>query len=361
MAGATRPTVLHYTGYDCDRGGIVTIIRHLAAHGGSDCRWGANRGARQERTPPLPVVELPAIDGEKIDPVNAWRARAVARVVKAWLAEDAGRIFHGHSRAGLLVALWLRRWGEERVVASVHCYGRRRWFYRWAARALGGRLFWLSPAMKRHYAVPRDDRWAQCIPGGVPASAVRPAEPLPGRLRLGGVGELARWKQWEVAIDALASLPEAIRTRVSFEHIGAGDSQYAEELRQRAVARGVETHVKFRGAEPSADRLLAGIDVLVVTSAREPFSLAVLEALAAGVPVLAADSGGAVDIVEPGKNGGLYATGDARALASQLAAWVQDPPAWDRAGIRATAVSIERVAAQWLAAYAGLEGTQRGG
>ena len=35
-----------------------------------------------------------------------------------------------------MVALWLARAGERRVVVSVHCYGRQRWFYRWAARQL---------------------------------------------------------------------------------------------------------------------------------------------------------------------------------------------------------------------------------
>ena len=63
------------------------------------------------------------------------------------------RIFHGHSRAGLLVGLWLRLFGGERVVVSVHCHGRQKWFYRWAALVLGERMVWLTPAMKAHYDV----------------------------------------------------------------------------------------------------------------------------------------------------------------------------------------------------------------
>lgn len=359
MTGALRPTVLHYTGNDTDRGGIVTIIRHLAADGRCDCIWGANPGARQERTPPLPVLALPRIEGECIGLLNAWRARAVARAVQAWLCEDRTRIFHGHSRAGLLVALWLRHWGEPRVVASVHCYGRHRWFYRWAARRLGPRLFWLSPAMKRHYGLIGPD-WTQCIPGGVPPSTVVPAEPRPGRLRLGGVGALVRWKRWEVVVEALAALPPERRAGVSFTHIGGGDETYLAELRRLAMARGVTAQVDFRGPEPAADRLLAEIDALVVASVNEPFSLAVLEALAAGIPVIAADSGGAADLIEPEINGALYPTGEAPALAVLLACWLERFPAWDRAKIRAAAVPVARVAGQWAGVYAELLGSQGG-
>jgi glycosyltransferase involved in cell wall biosynthesis len=357
MAGDASPTVLHYTGYDDDRGGIVTIIRHLAAAGG-DCRLGLNPGAVQTRIPPLPVLELPWLEGEHIGLANAWRARQVARAVQAWLRAGPGRIFHGHSRAGLLVALWLHAGGERRVVASVHCYGRQRWFYRWAARRLGTRLFWLSPAMKSHYGA-GEPGWAQCIPGGVPPSAVVPATPQPGRLRLGGVGALVPWKNWAVVIEALARLPAARRAAVRFTHIGAGPDRDA--LRRLAQRHGVEGQVEFRGAESTADRLLGTIDALVVASRNEPFSLAVLEALAAGVPVIAADSGGTVDQIRPGVNGELYPTGDAAGLAALLARWVAQPPAWDRAAIRASTVPIDRVAAQWAEVYAGLLAGERSG
>jgi glycosyltransferase involved in cell wall biosynthesis len=79
--------------------------------------------------------------------------------------------------------------------------------------------------------------------------------------------------------------------------------------------------------------------------------MAMLEALAAGVPVLAADSGGAVDIIREGVNGRLHRTGDAAALTAQLSDWLVRPPVFDVAAIRRTAVPIERVAAQWRRIY----------
>ena len=174
MRSGDKLTVLHYVGADDDRGGIVSVVRALAGAGQFQCVLGVNRGFRQRRSPPLAAFELPALDGEVLRLRTLWRARAVAREVGRWLETEPGRIFHGHSRAGLAVALWLERVGETRVAVSVHCYGRRRWFYRWAAGRLGSRLFWLSPAMREYYGV-GGDGWTGCIPGCVPAADIAPA------------------------------------------------------------------------------------------------------------------------------------------------------------------------------------------
>ncbi|MDB6115687.1 MAG: epsD 1 [Lacunisphaera sp.] len=353
MSSGRAITVLHYTGGDDDRGGIMSVIRALAASGGGGCMLGVNRGARQQRQPALPAVEFPPLAAERIGPLNWWRARGVARAVRSWLAAEPGRIFHGHSRAGLLVALWLHAWGEQRLVVSVHCYGRQRWFYRAAARGLGARLYWLSPAMREYYGV-GGEGWTQCIPGGVPASRVIPAPPLPRRLRLGGIGALVRRKRWHDVLAALATLPPEARARVSFTHIGDGDAGYLAELRAQAARTGLETQVSFRGPEASSDRLLGEIDALVVAGEREPFSIALLEALAAGVPAIAADSGGNPDVIASGLNGILYRTGDPADLAGKIRAWLADPPAWNREKIRGTTLAIDRVAAQWAGIYSGL-------
>ena len=130
--------VLHYVGYDVDRGGILAVIRALAAENQFPCVLGVNPNFQPERSRGIPLLRLPAMAGDTISVATMLRARSVARQVRSWLAADSARVFHGHSRAGLLVALWLKRMGEKRVAATVHCYGRRRWFYRWAAGQLRG-------------------------------------------------------------------------------------------------------------------------------------------------------------------------------------------------------------------------------
>ena len=207
--------------------------------------------------------------------------------------------------------------------------------------------------MKKYYGT-GDGSWAQCIPEGVPPAVVTRSTPVEGRLRLGGIGALVRWKGWSTVIEALARLPEEQRARVTLEHIGTGDEALRLELVRLAEQRGVASRVFFRGAEPTSARLLGTIDVLVVAAVNEPFSLAMLEALAAGVPVLAADSGGAADVISDGVNGWLYPTGNAAALAGRLGAWLARPPAWPVNQICLTTIDIERVAVQWTEVYAAL-------
>lgn len=355
-------TVLHYTGGDDDHGGIVSVIRALAAAGRFDCVLGVNPGCVQHRAPSLPVFELPRLTAEEISLLNLWRARTVARAVRIWLRGGEGRVFHGHSRAGLLVALWLRLLGESRIVASVHCYGRQRWFYRWAARRLAARLFWLTPQMRRYYGM-ADGGWAQCLPGGVTEDfyAIAPATPVPGRLRLGGAGQLVRWKRWNLVLAALALLPEEISAQISFEHIGAAtgevDSQaYAGELRRLAGTLGGADNIFWRGPEQSSHRLLSVVDLVVVPAHNEPYSMIIQEALAAGVPVIAANSGGPPDVVRPGENGWLFADGDARGLAGIFEQLVRmrDWTKLDQATVRQSARRASEVAERWREIYAQL-------
>ena len=325
-----RPTVLHYLGADDDYGGIVSVVRALAATGRFACVFGANHGFVQHRTDPLPVQALPTMRAETISLANFYRARTAARAVHMWLRNNEGAVFHGHTRAGLLVALWLHRFGERRVAVTVHCYGRQRWFYRWATRRLGTRMYWLTPTMKAYYGV-GDGTWRQCIPNSVPGepSPARRQLLQPGKLALGGAGMFVRWKRWERVLEALALLPPELRCNVSFTHIGAAEANvdsrhYAAELRATTQRLGLDANVTWKGWQPSSSALLAATDAVVVSSCREPFSMIALEALRAGVPVLGANEGGLRDVIAPGRNGWLYDGDSASALADRMRAML-DP------------------------------------
>jgi glycosyltransferase involved in cell wall biosynthesis len=341
--------VLHYLGYDHDSGGIVSVVRNLAATGEFGVKLGLNHGATQQRSPGLPQMEFTPLNGEVLNPRTFWRSRHVAREVQAWLAGDPDRVFHGHSRAGMVVGNWLHQWGERRVVVSVHCYGRRRWFYRQNAARLGRRLFWLSPAMKRYYEIPGADTWAQCMPGGVPLAGPRQeggAEDRGSGFRLVGVGAWVARKRWELVLEALVRLPD----HVTFAHIGGGPAAVGDELRKRTHDLGLADRVTWRGPEPDSQSVLGSGDALVVASENEPLAMAMLEALAAGIPVIAADSGGAVDVVEPGKTGELFASGDAEELAQAVIRWRSRGVALEvPAG--AWRFSATTVARQWAEVY----------
>lgn len=296
--------------------------------------------------------------GERISLGECWRARRVAREVQAWLAEDPQRVFHGHSRSGLLVAMWLAWCGERRVLASVHCYGRQRWFYRLAEKVLAGRVYWLTPAMRGYYGV-GERGWDNCVPPCIAGEwAAEVQRPRSAKLRLGGAGALIEWKGWHVVLEALAALPTEVRERVSFEHIGAADptpesQAYARRLRADVERLGLVGQVDWRGMEPDSSRLLGEVDVVLVPSCEEPFSMIMLEALRRGVPVIAAAAGGPQDVIRPPVNGWLFKSGDARALAGVIAR-VAQPEAWGDVRIDVAQLqrfSTERVAAQWVDVY----------
>jgi glycosyltransferase involved in cell wall biosynthesis len=363
MSAPAPFTVLHYTGATDDRGGVMSVVRALAGTGQFDCVLGVSPGFVARRSSPLRTMAFPAIEAERIGWRTFWQARAIARVASGWLADDARRVFHAHSRSGLVAALWLARRRERRVVVSVHCYGRQRWFYRFAARRLGGRLFWLSPAMKRYYGVARHDSWTQCIPGCVPETRGIPGmrRKVRDTLRLAGVGMLVRWKRWHLIVEAIAALPGGIRERVRFDHIGgpggmADAERYAAELRVATAQHGLENVIGWRGEQASSTPLLSESDCLVVASDHEPFSIAVLEALSAGVPVLAADSGGAQDLIVAGRGGWFFRSGDSASLAARIVT-LATTDALDRTAITEEMVepfTAPVVARQWARVYAGL-------
>lgn len=353
---SVRSTVLHYVGYERDGGGILAVVRTIATHARFRSILGAGPGFRQEYRPHLKVWCGPRVMGERITPGNAWRCAAVAWQVRKWLRRCPRRVFHGHSRAGLLVALWLYFWGESRVVVSVHCFGRQRWFYRVAAGILKARLFWLGPAMKRYYGI-REVSWANCVPDCVPLGAA------PGRLdegrtkngvRVGCVGTLTSVKQWDLVLQALVDVPAAI----TLVHAGGEDgtaesAAYAKMLVRLAADLGVAPRVKWCGPLREMAPFYSTIDVLVVASRWEASSVAALEAAAAGVVIVAPAESGTRDLVETTGAGWLFQAGDARDLATLLSKLAAEGVARqicsDASGF--TRFSADVVARQWAEIY----------
>jgi glycosyltransferase involved in cell wall biosynthesis len=93
---------------------------------------------------------------------------------------------------------------------------------------------------------------------------------------------------------------------------------YAEELRRAVQSHGLASQFKFCGPTNSIREALADADWFVLPSTNEPCSVALIEALASGLPAIVSDSGGSPDIVQAERTGLLFAPEDATALAGQL-------------------------------------------
>jgi len=129
-------------------------------------------------------------------------------------------------------------------------------------------------------------------------------------------GRLSPWKGQDVFIEALARLARGDALGVL---VGGGKPASIEALRRRAIAAGVEPRLVIAGDCDDMPAALALADV-VVSPATEPeaFGRVVIEAQAMGLPVIAADHGGAVETIAEGATGWRVTPGDAAALAASI-------------------------------------------
>lgn len=119
-------------------------------------------------------------------------------------------------------------------------------------------------------------------------------------------------------VDAIAEL-HRIGISARLLMIGNGPMQAKVEARARQL--GVEADLCITGFQQEVRPHLAACDVMVICSiAVETFSLAALEAMAMGKPVIHSDVGGAAEMITPGINGFLFPAGDTKTLVQHLAA-----------------------------------------
>lgn len=184
---------------------------------------------------------------------------------------------------------------------------------------------------------------------------------------VGMVARLQAWKRHDAGLRAIGLL----RDRGHDVHglMVGGDAyglepDYPSKLERLVGELGIAGSVTFTGQVPVAVEYLSAIDVLVNASEPEPFGLSILEAMAAGVPVVAVDSGGPQEIIRDGQDGLLVPSADPGQIAGAVESLLTSPELRER--IRESAArrvresfSADRMAAEFstrleeLAAQAG--------
>jgi glycosyltransferase involved in cell wall biosynthesis len=162
------------------------------------------------------------------------------------------------------------------------------------------------------------DERVHVIPSGVPdglfdAAPTREPDGLPPRPRVLFLGRLHVQKGVDVLVRAIATLP-------GVQLLLAGDGPERSALRRLAARLGVGDRVRFLGFVPRAQvpALLYAADVLALPSRYEELGTAVIEGMRAGVPVVAADTGGISSTVTDGVTGLLVPPGRPEALAAAV-------------------------------------------
>jgi glycosyltransferase involved in cell wall biosynthesis len=157
---------------------------------------------------------------------------------------------------------------------------------------------------------------------------------------VGSVGCLAARKDYGTLIDALALLDQ--RALVCGAVL-VGDGPERAALERRIEARGLAGRVRLLGERPDVERLLPGMDVFALSSREEGIPNALLEAMAAGRPVVATAVGGTPEVVRDGETGWLVPPGSPSALADALEQALRDPAEARRRGAAARRAVLDHM------------------
>lgn len=190
----------------------------------------------------------------------------------------------------------------------------------------------------------------------IPCAAEETPLPRPDRTALGwgrsevvvvSTARLVARKGYDVLIRAAALAPENVRLVI----VGDGPQRAALETLAAETGRRVELTGSLSAAE--RDLRLVSADAFALASHHEGFGIAILEAMRAGIPVVATDAGGPPDFV--GDGGFLVPPGDDAELADRLTRLAKDPALRERMGAAARARAADftppRMATRYLSLY----------
>jgi glycosyltransferase involved in cell wall biosynthesis len=171
---------------------------------------------------------------------------------------------------------------------------------------------------------------------------------LPGRRYIVTVGRLVRRKDYPTLIRAISVLD-----RADVDLLMIGDGPEHQNLQALANELGVGDRVRFLGfvSNEVKYQVLANSDLFVLASLHEGFGVVYLEAMFCGLPIIAANQGGQVDILDDGTTGGLVDIGNVEQMASAIRTLIDDPDLRSKIGhanrIRAENYSISRIAERY--------------
>jgi glycosyltransferase involved in cell wall biosynthesis len=277
-----------------------------------------------------------------------------ADVVTAQYCHAAFTARFGGLRGGSMAG---RAW--QRVAQRVFVHQERRAYGSARLRRVIAVSRGIARELQEFYGVP--ERLISVVPNGVDHEVFRPAPDVAAKRALreqlglpsGSFVALFCGGDWERkglrdAIDAVAGLPDTLLCVV-----GRGDEA---AMREHAARRGAAAQVRFTGKTTTPEQWYAAADVLLHPSRYEAFSLVVLEAAAAGLPIIAHAINGTEELVAPGVNGFLTAIGG-EAMREALVLLRDDPARCAEMSTAAHARSLryawDRVASEYFDVLAG--------
>jgi len=364
-----------------DRGGSADLLLKLAA-------------AQRERG-----CEVAVISGRTVDPVADCQEYhrqtgikiefidCLQREINPWLDLQAlwrlfrllrqrrPEIVHLHTaKAGFVGRLAARAAGLKGVVYTTHGHIFHGYFNRLKtaifirmeqlAAACGGLITTLSEMEKQDFVCRRIAPAAQIIPvpNGLDLAPFSAAQRGNVRREIGlddetpvvaWVGRFEPVKGPEIFLQVCRQLHRQYGSRL--KALMAGDGALNEKIHQERELLGLNDFLLLPGFRQDIVSLFTDLDLLVVTSINEGFGMVILEAMAAGKPVVAHDVGGIAELVVDGETGFLVPAGDVDAICSRLDQLLNDRELYEAmsqaARRQATAYSLSAMADRFEAIY----------
>lgn len=287
----------------------------------------------------IPVQVIPSLRRE-ISPGTDFKAyQEIYRLINSWHPDLV--CLHS-SKAGFLgrLAAWrngipaiftAHGWAFAEGVPPVS-----RWLYRhlerWAAYRCA-RIICVSQydyqLARRHQVAPAQQM--AVVHNGIPL--------LPGlgtrdeveerAVRIIMVARFAPQKDQLLLLQAASRLED----QQPFELIMVGDGPRLESIRAEAAGLPISNKVQFLGDRDDVEQLLRAADIFVLSSRWEGFPITILEAMRAGLPVIASDVGGCREAVADGATGFMFAAGDMEGLTQRLDRLISEPDLRRQMGI----------------------------
>jgi sugar transferase (PEP-CTERM/EpsH1 system associated) len=317
--------------------GLTKLVNGL--HGGDVeggiCSFSPVGDFRERLAPGVPLFEFNRRDGN--DP------RLVAQLVRL-LQRERPHIVHTHAWGTLCEGYIAARLARvPRIVHGEHgTMETRRWnvpIQRFVWRRIDKVLSVserLADRMAREVGFPRTR--IETIRNGVDLSRWAMGDRAAGRRRLrAGASELivlavGRLVPVKNHANLVAAVAQARADGVPCRLLIAGDGQLKASLEDQAASLGIAAAVDLLGSRQDLPDLLAAADIFVLSSDSEGMSNTIIEAMAAGRPVLATDVGGNPELVVPNETGLLVEAGKPAALAQGIKALAADAAAREAMG-----------------------------
>ena len=267
-----------------------------------------------------------------IDPHVMWEMAAYVRRERVAIVHTHNATPHLYGAVAALIARWPAR-PRPRVVHTKHGRNapglRRKVLLNGIASALSDRV--VAVGEDTRGVIVRVERVSPAkvitIPNGIDLDEYRPGgDRALARARLGipeaglCVGCVARLSPEKDHATLLRAFAELRRRRPDARLALIGDGPTRAALVSLAAELGVAGAVVFAGTRSDVAELLAGLDVFAQSSLTEGLSLTLLEASAAGLPIVATRVGGNAEVVADGETGLLVPPSDPRAFADALVA-----------------------------------------